>query len=168
MIWGLLYSLAATAGFGALAWLVRRQSIRRGDVVGERLGTVMLASWLVTAVALALTHGHAADAVLIIAPADTGLALMVLVDTRRTRSVRGLWLFGLFGVELFVDGVSAVLGVIGADAYWIVLNIVFSAGVLAAGGPGVWQIIRHGVPDFRPRPEPVRARAPMARPDLAP
>ena len=157
-----------TALYGLVAYLVRRESSRRRDPVGEHLGMIMQTSWLITAVALALNRGHAADAVRIIAPADIGLALLVLVDGVRRPSERALWVFGLFAVELFVDGVSAMFGVLGAYAYWAVLNGVFCAQVIISGGAGVRDFIGHGIRHLRRRPNHSRPGGALAHLDPAP
>ncbi len=146
-MWGFLW----TAFYGLLGFAVLRQSTSMQDEAGERLGLVMFVSWLISAAALAL-FGKS-DAWTVITIADTALALLVIWDATRRPSDRAVYVIALFVLELVIHGCAGALGVVGSGPYVLLLNAVYSAQVLAAGGPGVGEILT------RLRPRRVRARA---------
>lgn len=124
-----------TTIYGALAFGSLMASIRQDDQQGQRLGLVMLMSWLISV--FSLTELGPDWAPMLFGPVDAILALIVAVDFSRYGYDRAGWVFCLFIAEMLTYVIFGGRGDFGCPGMYAVLNLIFLAQVFAGGGVNV-------------------------------
>lgn len=116
---------ALLAGGLLLAWLSK-------DQVAQKLALLMMASWSISNLAVAMLGFT--DAPLIIASADAVIATIVVMLGRATRNYTALLVFLFFGIEGCTHFVGFLTNTTNGYRYYNVLNEIFVAQVLVIGG----------------------------------
>lgn len=129
--WTILYGVIGSVCFWA--------SIRRGDRQSFFYGGMLLISWLFAAVASGSLTATQAPFLIIVA--DGGIAFAIALDLRQRPAARGWAILNLFLLEAVAHFAAATIGFWGATFHYLLINVIWAAQVLIAGGVNVVGVI---------------------------
>ena len=129
--WTWIY-LAIGLGCFVASWTKR-------DCEGMGLGLIMLSSWFATTISFVLLGCE--RAMYVVTPVDFGLGMFLAVQIAKEHSNRGLQILGLFTFEMIVIAASGFSGFWASVESQVVLNAIWTASVLIAGGRNALEIV---------------------------
>lgn len=129
--WTWVYLAIGVACLGA--------SRARHDCRGMGYGVAMLSSWFVTTVSFVVLGCD--RAMYVVTVFDFGLGMFIAAGVAKEHSRRGLQIIGLFAFEMIVISTAALSGFWASVESQVVLNGIWTASVLIAGGRNALEIV---------------------------